>query len=262
MKPSWAAMKLTLRVGLRRPRRRYRTSRQAVSAARRSCRGRRARSGGRRRGSGRSTRGTAAGNCRAGSRPGRCPRARRSARGRRARIALDRAAAAARRARSPAGAAEHGGEVEAEAVDAGIAARSGAGVEDQPPHGRVVAGEGVAGAGVVDEHGRIVGGVAVVGARCRGRAATASGRSSSLSPVWLKTTSRMTPMPASCSAATVVAQLGDAARRKARIERHEGDGIVAPGIGQPERRQMPLVDPGGDRHQLDGVDAELAADAR
>ena len=52
------------------------------------------------------------------------------------------------------------------------------------------------------------------------------------------------------------AQFGHAARHQARIERHEGDGVIAPAIGQLERRQMALVDPGRDRHQLDGRDAD------
>ena len=53
-----------------------------------------------------------------------------------------------------------------------------------------------------------------------------------------------------------VAQVGDAARREARVERHEGDRIVAPGIGEAERPEVALVDPGRDRHQFDGIDAE------
>jgi hypothetical protein len=52
------------------------------------------------------------------------------------------------------------------------------------------------------------------------------------------------------------AQFGHAAGHKARIECHEGDGIVAPAVGEPERWQMSLVDPGGNRHQLDGGDAD------
>ncbi len=63
-------------------------------------------------------------------------------------------------------------------------------------------------------------------------------------------------MPARRKAATVSRELGDAARREPRVERHEGDRVVAPGIGEAERAEVPFVDPGGDRHQLDGVDAE------
>ena len=51
-------------------------------------------------------------------------------------------------------------------------------------------------------------------------------------------------------------KFGDTARHQARIKRHEGDGIIAPSIRETEARQMPLVDPGSDRHQFDGIDAE------
>ena len=54
-----------------------------------------------------------------------------------------------------------------------------------------------------------------------------------------------------------VAQLVDAARRQTGIDRHRYDGIVSPGIAKPERWQMPLVDPGHDRHQFDGVHAQF-----
>ena len=60
------------------------------------------------------------------------------------------------------GAAEDGGEVEAEAVDAGLADEMAKGIEDEAAGGGVVAGQRVAGAGVVDE--AAVGRVAEVGA--------------------------------------------------------------------------------------------------
>ncbi len=59
-------------------------------------------------------------------------------------------------------------------------------------------------------------------------------------------------------AATVSRSSLTAAGHETRVERHHGDGIVAPAVGEAERGQMPLVDPGGDRHQLDGIDAEAA----
>ena len=52
------------------------------------------------------------------------------------------------------------------------------------------------------------------------------------------------------------ADLAHAAGRQPRIRCHEAHRIVAPGIAEPERRQVPLVDPRRKRHQLDGVDAE------
>ena len=54
------------------------------------------------------------------------------------------------------------------------------------------------------------------------------------------------------------AQFREAARCKPRIGRKEGHRIVAPAIGETEGRQVALVDPGGDRHEFDGGDAELA----
>ena len=54
-----------------------------------------------------------------------------------------------------------------------------------------------------------------------------------------------------------VADFRQTARRQARIGRHEADRVVAPGIVEPERLQMALVDPGGERHQLDRVDTEF-----
>ena len=39
------------------------------------------------------------------------------------------------------------------------------------------------------------------------------------------------------------------------------DRVVAPVVGEAERRQVPLVDGGGDRHQLDRRDAEARRDA-
>ncbi len=52
------------------------------------------------------------------------------------------------------------------------------------------------------------------------------------------------------------ADFGEAARRQARIGRHETHRIVSPGIDKAQGRQMPLVDPGRKRHELDRVDAE------
>ena len=83
-----------------------------------------------------------------------------------------------------------GGEVEAEAVDAGLADEVAQRVEHQPPRRRVVAGERVAGAGVVDQPPVAARGGSRRGRR--GRAGESVGPWASLSPVWLKTTSRIT----------------------------------------------------------------------
>ena len=63
-------------------------------------------------------------------------------------------------------------------------------------------------------------------------------------------------MPAARRAATVVREFGDAAGAEAGVGGHEGDGVVAPGVGEAEGGEVALVDPGGDGHELDGVDAE------
>ena len=48
------------------------------------------------------------------------------------------------------------------------------------------------------------------------------------------------------------AHLRPAARREARIGGEHRDGVVPPIVAEPERRQMPLVDPRRKRHELDG----------
>ena len=48
------------------------------------------------------------------------------------------------------------------------------------------------------------------------------------------------------------AHLRPAARREARIGCAHRNWIVSPIVAEPERRQMPLVDPRRDRQKLDG----------
>ena len=55
-----------------------------------------------------------------------------------------------------------------------------------------------------------------------------------------------------------LAQVINPARSEPWIEREEVDGIVAPAIAQPHWRQMALVHPCRDRHELDMADAETA----
>jgi hypothetical protein len=54
-----------------------------------------------------------------------------------------------------------------------------------------------------------------------------------------------------------IAQFGHAAGAQARIERHRRHRVVAPGVAQPQRRQVPLVDPRHDRHQFHRADVQL-----
>ena len=63
---------------------------------------------------------------------------------------------------APLGAAEHGREVEAEAVDAGRFRPMAHRIDDEPHDRRLVERQRVAAAGVVDEPAGIVGGVAVI----------------------------------------------------------------------------------------------------
>src|SRR5205814_1605463 len=49
----------------------------------------------------------------------------------------------------------------------------------------------------------------------------------------------------------------DAVGEEARIGREEADRVVAPVVAEPVLGQVALVEPGLDRQQLDGVDAEL-----
>jgi hypothetical protein len=65
-------------------------------------------------------------------------------------------------------------------------------------------------------------------------------------------------MPASCSASTVARSSAQAAGAEAGIGGEVDDRVVAPGVGEAEGRQVALVDPGGDRHELDGRDVEPA----
>ena len=53
------------------------------------------------------------------------------------------------------------------------------------------------------------------------------------------------------------AQIRVAAGGKIRVDRKQRDGIVTPGIFEAQQFEMPLVDPGLHRHQLDGADAKF-----
>ena len=55
-----------------------------------------------------------------------------------------------------------------------------------------------------------------------------------------------------------LAQFGHAARAQSGVERHRHHRVVAPGVGQAERGQVALVDPGDHRHQFHRVDMQLA----
>ena len=152
-----------------------------------------------------------------------------------------------------AGAGEDRGEVEAEAVDAGAADEVAEGVEDQAAGGGVVAGEGVAGAGVVDE--AAVGLVAEVGGVVE--AAQREGRAEGVALAGVVEDDVEEGADAGgAQGGDGGGELGEAAGAEAGVGGEEGDGVVAPAVGEAEGGEVALVDPGGDRHQLDGVDAE------
>ena len=93
-------------------------------------------------------------------------------------------------------------EIEAEAVDVHLGHPVAQAVLDQPAHDRLVGVQRVAAAGVVGV-ARLVRARGCSRSRWRGRDSRASGRSWPPSVVWLKTTSRMTSMPARWSALTM-----------------------------------------------------------
>ena len=150
-------------------------------------------------------------------------------------------------------AAEDGGEVEAEAVDAGLGDEMSKGIKDQAAGGGVVAGERVAGAGVVDE--AAVGGVAEVGLGVE----AAEGEGGAVGVAFAGVVEDDVEDGADAGGAEGGdggAQFLDAAGAEAGVGGEEGDGVVAPGVGEAEGGEVALVDPGGDGHELDGVDAE------
>ncbi|PAV92438.1 hypothetical protein WR25_05777 [Diploscapter pachys] len=51
-------------------------------------------------------------------------------------------------------------------------------------------------------------------------------------------------------------QFGDAAGGEPRVDRHRDDRVIAPAVGEAERRQVAFVDPCDDRHQLDRGDVQ------
>jgi hypothetical protein len=106
---------------------------------------------------------------------------------------------------------------------------------------RAVGGKRIAGAGIVDRR-PIVLRMAIVERVVD--AAEQSVGPTSLSPVWLKTASRITLMPARGAA---TASRSPSMPPGAQVGRHEDDRVVAPGIGERERHEMPFVDGRGER---------------
>ena len=128
-------------------------------------------------------------------------------------------------------------------------------VEDQVAHRRLAAVEHVAGARVVDEASWIVRGMAEIGAVVEPAQRQRRAVRVALAGV-VEHNVEEDADSGIMQGRNRLAQIGQPARRQPRVERHEGDRVVSPGIGQPERAEMALVDPGRDRHQLDSRYAE------
>ncbi len=145
--------------------------------------------------------------------------------------------------------------VETKTVDAGMQHEMAQAFDDHLTDMRVVAGDRIAGASIVDEMAGLAAMVAIGGEIVE--AAQRQGRAVAVAFAGMVEDEVEDGADAlGAQRRDGVGQFGDAARHDTRIERHEGDRVVAPAIGQAKRRQMAFVDPGGDRHQFDGIDAE------
>ncbi|MNU60069.1 hypothetical protein D3C71_492480 [compost metagenome] len=151
---------------------------------------------------------------------------------------------------------EHGREIETEAVHTGIQNEMPEGIDDELANIGMVAGNRVAGAGIVDQHARFSlwvaeGGEIVEPAQRQDRA---------LDIAFTRMVEDEIENDADAfrmQRRNRISQFPHAAGAEARIERHEADGIITPGIGKAERRQVALVDPSGDRHQFHRIDADF-----
>ena len=148
---------------------------------------------------------------------------------------------------------DDGGEIEAETVDPAMRHEMRQRVDHQPSHCRIGEIERVAAAGVVDERAIGRGGI--------GRRIKATQRQGAAVDIAL---ARMVEHevkdhadPRRVQRRHGLAQLRDPAGAQAGIERHHRYRIVAPVVRQAQRGQVALVDPGDNRHQLDGADVEL-----
>ncbi len=148
-------------------------------------------------------------------------------------------------------------EVEAEAGDAHLLDPVTQAVDHQPLCRGVVAAQGVAGAGVVDEVLLSVGldeaviGMGVEAHHRQHRALRVAFAGVVVDHVEDHRDARL------AVGIGHVAQFLRTTGREPRIDGEVGDGVVAPGVGQAQRRQVAFVDPGRGRHQLHRIDAEI-----
>ena len=148
-------------------------------------------------------------------------------------------------------AAHHRREVEAEAVDAGAADPAPHRVHGELHHMRRLERQRVAATRVVDQHAACM---AVVKRMVEAAERQCCAVRIALARV-VEHDVEDHPDPRPVQRADGGADLGQSARRQARIRRHEAHRIVAPGVRQPERWQVALIDPGGKRHEFNGIDS-------
>ena len=152
-------------------------------------------------------------------------------------------------------AAEGGGEIEAEAVDAAMDHPSPQRADRHVDDERLVEREAIAGAGVVYVARRIPGVEAEPG-RVVEAAEGQGGTELVTLAVVVEDDVEDRLHARGVQRVGRRAHLRPAAGRKARIGRAEHDRIVAPGVREAEGRQVPLVDEGVGRHDLDRGDPE------
>ena len=153
-------------------------------------------------------------------------------------------------------AAQDRSQIEAETIDAGLGHEMAKAVDNQLAHHGMIAGNGVAATGIVDENGRIIFGKTVI---C-GVVETAEAQD----PAELIAFAGMVEDQVENDGNSGLMQRGNglseffhATGADARFQCHEGDRIIPPGIGKIQRLKMALIHPCSDRHQLYGVSADL-----
>ena len=125
--------------------------------------------------------------------------------------------------------------------------------QDHVPHHGIGAIQGVAGAGIVDQRS-----VGVVRITAIVQPAQAQDRPGQIAFAGMIEDQIQNHADAGgAQRGDGVAQFVNAAGHQLRIQRHRRNRIVAPGIAQAQRRQMPFIDPGDNRHQFDGTDAQF-----
>ena len=149
--------------------------------------------------------------------------------------------------------AHHGCEIKPEAIDAGARHPAPHRVHDELHDGQPVTGQRVAATGVIDQ---LTIGVAII-KRVVEPTETHHGATQIALARMIEDHVENDADARRMQGIDGLSNLRQPTRRQARIGRHETHGIITPGIGEADLRQMPLVDPGGDRHELNCIDTKL-----